>query len=261
MAPRQSSISKTITGVAAGDLIRVVVAYYNSGASRTITVSDGTSYTSAITAYFDGSDDQYGIQEFYLQNAGSGSHTVVATFSASTTYQYIYIQERSGIATTGALNIGGTVLNSAPASGANSILSNAITTTATADVCGFTVDDNGVAPAITTGTTLSWTGRTGNPWTTQGSTGLMASEDLSAQAAGGYTATFGISSSGGRYLTYVVAYNTTGSCTHDFWSSSSAFAVPNGSSGSYWSTASGAFATPNCSTGTYWLSTGAKGST
>lgn len=52
-----------------------------------------------------------------------------------------------------------------------------------------------------------------------------------------------------------------GACTHDFWSSGSTFAVPNGTTGSYWSTATGAFATPNCSSGTYWLSTGATGST
>jgi hypothetical protein len=50
-------------------------------------------------------------------------------------------------------------------------------------------------------------------------------------------------------------------CTNDFWSSAGTWAVPNGSTGSYWNVATGAFSTPNCSTGSFWLKTGAKGPT
>jgi hypothetical protein len=57
-------------------------------------------------------------------------------------------------------------------------------------------------------------------------------------------------------------YDATGgsSCTHSFWSSTGVFAVPNGSSGSYWNLGTGTFTTPNCSTGSYLLSTGGSGS-
>jgi hypothetical protein len=200
-----TTISQTITGVTAGNLLRVVVMFKNS-VTNTVTVSDGTSYTNAM-AFFDGSSN-WGLSEFYLLAAPGGSHTITATFSVGTVDQFIYIQERSNC--TG-FDIAGTVLNSVPgASGANVVLSNAVTTTHTDDVCGFGVCVTGsVTPS--TGTTLAWVGRTANPWPTQGSNGAMGSEDLLAQTAGSYTATFGISSAGDRFFAYVIGYSNPGS--------------------------------------------------
>lgn len=210
-----TTIAQTITGVTGGNLLRVVVAYLNSGGqTRTLSVSDGTnSFSAATSLFFDSSNDEWGIQEFYFSNYPASSPTITATLSGISTAQYIYIQERSNIATTSALNVGGTPSNTVPgASGANVIIANSITTTGggTTDVCGFVIHANGTSPAITTGTTLAWTGRTANTWTPQGGSGTMASEDLSAQTAGAYVATFGLSSVGDRYYCYGVAYNNPG---------------------------------------------------
>lgn len=201
-----TTIAQTITGVTALNLLRVVVMYKNT-TSVTTSVSDGTnSYTNAMT-FFDGSSN-WGLLEFYLLSAPGGSSTITATFSGGTTDQFIYIQERSNC--TG-FDASGTVLNSVPgSSGANVVLSNALTTTKTDDVCGFGACVTGsVTPS--TGTTLAWVGRTAHPWPTQGSNGAMGSEDLVAQVAGSYTATFGIASSGDRYLCYAIGYSNPGS--------------------------------------------------
>ena len=205
-----TTIAVTLAGVTAGNLIRVVAACFASGgASRTITVSDGTnSYTSALT-FYDGANSGVNMAELYLPNVPGGSTTLTATFSAGTTTQFIYAQERSNIATSSALNVAGTANSTVPgASGANAVVANAITTTGggTTDVCAFAVDVSG-ALTINAGTTLTWADRSAHKWAAQGTQLSMDSEDLNAQVAASYTATFGISTSGDRFTAFATAYN------------------------------------------------------
>ena len=204
-----TTIVKAITGTTAGNLLRVVTGYVNAGlTSLNVTVSDGVNSWTQALHFYDTGNSGFNIAEWYAPNIAGGAATITATFSGATTDQWIYIQERSNIATSSALNVAGAGNSVVPGvSNANAIVLTSITTTGggTTDVCAFSMDVNGTA-TVNAGTTLPWTGRTANKWAAQGGSGTMGSEDLSAQPAGAYIGTFG-QGGGDRYINFAVAYN------------------------------------------------------
>lgn len=94
------TVSTTVSGVSAGDIIAVGVSYTTTGGPCT-SVSDGTAYTQVdVSADTNGST----IETWYLQNSSSGSKTVTATFTGSPGRSDIWVDVISGGATSGALD-------------------------------------------------------------------------------------------------------------------------------------------------------------
>src|ERR1043165_5812386 len=92
-----TTIAVTLTGVTAGNTLMAHTGWTDAG-TITCTVSDGTSYTTGDTKRNNATDSQSG-QTYYLENAGSGSHTITATFSTTTSFRRIRVAELSGLQT------------------------------------------------------------------------------------------------------------------------------------------------------------------
>jgi hypothetical protein len=94
-----------------------------------------------------------------------------------------------------------------------------------------------------------------------GATDYTNAELFKATSGNSITASSTVAASVGWIASLAGFYDTSGSsCTHSFWRIDGTFAVPNGTTGSYWNVGTGSFTTPNCSTGSYALSTGGSGS-
>src|SRR5207244_2481729 len=83
----------------------LIVAAVSWGSNDSVTCSDsqGNSYAVATTQYDSANNQSLAI--CYAANAKSGSNTVTATFSSSTPFRYILIQEYQGIATVNPVDV------------------------------------------------------------------------------------------------------------------------------------------------------------
>jgi len=197
-----TTISATITGVTAGNHLVVHVGWGDPVPPGTITcsVSDGTSYTAADSKRTDTNNSQSG-QVFYLENAGSGSHTVTATFSSSSLFRAIRIYEVSGLLTSGSLDANFGQFQSSPGTGTGGVSSGATSATTNANdfVMGFTQNTGEGTPG--TSTLTAGTGYTLGP----SSDSYLGYEYKSVSATGAQTATFTQSVNVSR-VSHVVAF-------------------------------------------------------
>lgn len=181
-----TTVSDTITGVVAGNHIIAHVGCDSSGGAITLSgVSDGTAYAVGDPLRLDAGNNQFG-QVFYLENAGSGSHTVVATATGGTPGNMIIrLFEVSGLLTSSSLDKNFGQLQSAPGIGANGVSSGATAATTQANdfVIGLTQNTGEAFPGTSTITA-------GTGYTKSGTDNYMAAESKSVTATGAQTATF-----------------------------------------------------------------------
>ena len=85
-----TSITTTLTGVAAGNLIVVYVGW--EGATTTVTVGDGTSSFTGLDATSGAGGDLWG-RWFYLLSSTSGNKTYTVTYGASRAFRRVAVME------------------------------------------------------------------------------------------------------------------------------------------------------------------------
>jgi hypothetical protein len=245
------SIAASSITVTAGDTLIVGVYIANSGKPIATVTGNGNTYTAACTV----TGAAFSTSYYYVLAAAAGATVVTATAVGG--LSGILVSEYSGLGAYAGC-IGQT--QAGTTNGTDTVTSTTISITSVpAMLWGMTANENnGVAPTAGTGFTTR-----GNPWLSP-SGNLVLFEDRRVTSTGSNAATFG-SSGVGQYDNWdttglVFTEGSGASCTHSFWSSTGVFAVPNGTSGSYWNEGTGSFTTPNCTTGSYLLSTGAVGS-
>ncbi len=195
-----TTLSATLSGVAAGSAIIAFVGNDNKG-SATVSVSDGTSYTlSSDGACLDTNNNQIS-RAFYLLNAGSGSHTVTATFSPASSYRRLLLVEVGGLAASSAEDRAANQYQSAPGNATDGISSSATaaTTNATDFVIGLT-QNSGWSGAEST--TLN----AGTGYTLIGSRQMLTGEYKNVSATGAQTATFTDGTETFSRTTHVIAF-------------------------------------------------------
>lgn len=152
-----TTIAATLAGVTAGNLLWLSVGCFNSSTSITISDSTGNSWSAGPT--ISNGTDPWQHRLFYCANASAGSHTVTATFGTAVAYRCIYIQERSGLATSSPLEGAGTSNRQASGSG-TSRNAGTYSNTASVELVAFGYDWNWVssptAGAGYTGRTAVW---------------------------------------------------------------------------------------------------------
>lgn len=134
----------TLPGVAAGNAI--VVQFFNgqNGATATLSVSDGLSYTALGSAIADATDNVTG-QSFVLLNASAGSHVITGTTNAGQACE-IHATEVGTTAGVAALAGSNQAFQSNPGTGANILSSGAIPIIGPATVVGFCTDSASTNP-------------------------------------------------------------------------------------------------------------------
>lgn len=197
-----TTIATTITGVTAGSALVVLVGY-GSAVATISGVSDGTAYTAAADGACIDSVNTQSSRVYYLLNAGSGSHTVTATFSTSVTGRRIRVVEVSGIATTAAEDKSANQQQNAVGTTTDSISSSATAATSNANdfVLGLTQDTSNGDPG--TGTLSAGTG-----YTLSGANQIIGVEGKLVSSTGAQTATFTDTKNANR-TTHVLALKTT----------------------------------------------------
>lgn len=193
-----TTIGATLNGVVAGNTLVAHIGWSDTGAI-TATATDGTAYSIGDAKRNDATDGQSGTV-LYLENAGSGSHTVTATFSTTTSFRRVRFAEISGTQTSSSRDQSIGQAQATPGTGANAITSTAssATTNATDFVMGFTQDASNASPG--SGTVTAGTG-----YTQSGTNVTMPLESKSVVATGAQTATFTQSVAAGR-ITHVLAF-------------------------------------------------------
>jgi hypothetical protein len=179
-----TTISVTLSGVAAGSAIVAYVGWSDSGAV-TASVSDGTAYTAAADGKIRQTTDGQSDQIFYLPNAGAGSHTITATFSSARAFTRIRAIEVSGIQSSAIEDKAAGQQQGTLGTTTDSISSGATAATTNADdfVLGFTQDTSNTDPG--SGTMAAGTG-----YTLFGTNQILSLESKSVSATGAQTATF-----------------------------------------------------------------------
>jgi hypothetical protein len=253
-----ASNANTVTySPTAGNYLVLFSETSSGGGNPTITVADngtgGSGWTTKLNAVNVGVYSSVAI----CPTASTGDTTITVTYNGGTPGStQISVVEYSGLSSTGWQGITTGNQQTAPGTGANVVTSNALSVSpAPAALIGWSMELGGNAGTTAGTSPLAFTRRV--------NVSVNMVEDVRITSTGSNSATFTNTVHGGtdNFSSYALAITeSASSCTHDFWSSAGSFAVPNGSSGSYWSTSTGAFATPNCSTGTYWLQGGSTGS-
>jgi len=196
-----TTVSDTITGVTAGNHIVAHVGCDDGAGTITISgVSDGTAYSLGDAKRVDTGNNQFGTV-YYLENAGSGSHTVTATATGGTpTNMVLRLFEVSGLQTSASLDKNTGQAQASPGTGADGVSSGATATTANANdfIMGFT-QNTGEAPSGTSAITA------GTGFTKSGTADYMACESKSVSSTGTQTATFTQSVNVAR-VTHVIAF-------------------------------------------------------
>lgn len=192
-----TTISVTLTGVTAGSTLVAHVGCSEVGES--ISVSDGSAFTAGGSKILDSGNNQSG-QVFYRENVGAGSHTIVATFSITTSSRRLRVAEISGLATSSSLDQSTGQAQASPGTASNGVSSGntAATTNANDFIVGFSQNTGQADPG--TGTLTAGTG-----FTISGSNLIMAIEGKSVAATGAQAATFTQSVNNAR-ITHVIAF-------------------------------------------------------
>lgn len=205
-----TTIATSLSGVQAGSTIVAFVGWSDFTIGTNCTVSDGTSYTAAGDGKLLQVTDNQNSQVFYLPNASSGSHTVTATFSATTGYRRIRLFEVAGVATSSVEDGAAHQQQNTVGTTTNSISSSATATTSNANnfVLGLTQDTSSVDPG--SGTMAAGTG-----YTLIGTNQILAGEYKNVSSTGTQTATFTDSKNSHRTTHVLVLKNlSTGATNH-----------------------------------------------
>jgi len=199
-ATSTTTIATTITGVAAGSAIIAFVGD-GGGSTVTVTVSDGTSYTQSADGRCRDTGNSQNSNAFYLLNAGSGSHTVTATFSTAVPFRRLLLVEVAGLATTSAEDRAANQYQAAPGNATDGISSSATAATTNANdfVIGLT-QNTGSSGAEST--TLN----AGTGYALIGSRQMLTSEYKNVSATGAQTATFTDGTNSFPRTTHVIAF-------------------------------------------------------
>ena len=158
-----TTIAVTITGVTAGSTLVATVTVDDTGSNATISVSDGTSYT-PVDQDRETTDVQF-TKNFYLPNAGAGSHTVTATYDSSRLARGIVVAEIGGAATTSPLNAHNVGEQPTPGTGTDGVTISTTNTVQPVGIYGVSFRvPGGAAPAAGTGFTGPGGGATNTFW-------------------------------------------------------------------------------------------------
>ena len=235
--------------VSAGDFVGVqIVNYYGGGqcAPGPSSVTDSSSDTATELGTWVSSTGNYCTGVYYfVVSAGSSSFSITVNFASSSNIALIGF-DYSGVSTT-------SPIDGSPSGWSSGTGTSATTTALTPAQTG----DQQLAFVIAgnTVTYSGWSGSLASRATVVGNGPIGALADASI-ATGAVTASVTLNTSLPWSMQQVLLHPavTTSSCTHDGYSSGGAFAVPNGTSGSYW-LKNGTFGTPNCSSVDYWQPT------
>lgn len=194
-----TTISKTLTGVAAGSLIVAHISFSSSG--NISGVNDGSAYTADPTGKLTDTSNSQSSQVYFLPNAGAGSHTVTVTFDSAIPYRRLRLYEISGIAAASPLDKSTGQYQGGAGTAPNALSSGATATTANANcfVLGLTTNTGEGEPG--SGTRSAGTGFTISPTADQ----IMTAEGKNVSATGAQTATFTMSVSTSQ-VTHVLAF-------------------------------------------------------
>ena len=182
-----TTIAATLNSVTAGSALIAFVGwdYNQGGADITCSVSDGSAYTAAADGECRDTTNGQMSQVFYLPNAGSGSHTITATFSETTSYRRIRVVEVAGLATSGIEDRAANQAQMPASSATDNVSSSATSATTNANDCilGFSQNTGEADPASTAVSA-------GTGFTEAGSNNLMTVEYKTVSTTGTQTATF-----------------------------------------------------------------------
>lgn len=233
----------TLNGVVATHALVLVLATNTASVTvNSILDSSGNTVSPAVTY-----SQRIGI--YYVANASSGTHTITVSFAAGVASE-LFLAEYSNVATSSPLDVGGTVATAT----SSAVTSNAITTTSNGDLVIFGFGASGGGTSLSAYT--SSFSQVDSYIVSGGPSSAWASDVQSTAGAISTSATGSQSSTWATALASFKAAAGGSSCTDAGITSAGAFAVPNGSSGSY-RLRSGSFGTPDCSTVSYKDSGGA----
>lgn len=169
-----TTISATLNGVAAGNLITVATESFGS-ITHTATCTDGTAYTKTPNSPASDSGESGRAWLFYLPNCAAGTHVVTVTFSISVSIGNagIWITEWAGVAKNSPLSAD--VASTTPGSNSTTINTPSITPSAPGRLLYFALLAGGTVSAVNS----PWTQGTLN---TGDSDGYILSSSNSATA-------------------------------------------------------------------------------
>ena len=198
-----TTIAVTITGVTAGNTLVAFVGNGDPAGTTTVTVSDGASYTQAGSYTRDTVNTQMS-SVFYLENAGSGSHTVTATLSSARDYRRIRVIEISGLQISSSLDGAVSAYQASPGTGTDGISAANISLNTNANnfLLGLTQNTGDVDPG-------SGTLSAGTNYTISGTNRILGVESRSVTSTGTYAATF-TQSSNFSATTHLVQFKEAG---------------------------------------------------
>lgn len=179
-----TTVSITLNGCVAGNLIAVSFSAGDDGSSTVSSVSDGTAYTADAAGKVRNTTEAIGSWSYYLPNISSGTHTITVTFGASLSFRLIRAAEISGCATSSVEDKAAANGNTT-GTGTDAISSGATATTTNANdfVIGWTHNCSQLDPG--SGTLSAGTG-----YTISGTNVMVGLESKSVSATGAQTATF-----------------------------------------------------------------------
>jgi len=188
----------TITGVAAGSTLVVHIGWDVSGSAAISSVSDGTAYTDGDATRTDAGNTEASAV-YFLQNAGSGSHTITVSLSASAPVIYLRVHEIGGVVTSGGVNRSTGQVQTSPGTATDGVSSSATAATTAANCFVLGVSQNNSEGPPGTGSFSAGTG-----YTLSGSEAHMAAEWKNVTSTGAQTATFTQSVNNSRTTQVVV---------------------------------------------------------
>lgn len=257
-----NNISPALTGVSSSDVLLAIVVFINSNGATGVNVpapadssGDIWSATPIASAPSSGGPYSIGIEAYLLTAPTAGAHTL--TFNTNGTgggsFSFGGVIEISGYTA-----VDKAVASISSASATSYSLSSG--TLASANELAIAVMGiNSTVPAVTnngiTDPPTGWTSLIVYQNGTTGFTGEGASLTVSSTAS--ITPTWSWTSGSAAAAATLITLEGSGggsSCTHDGITSAGALAIPDGTTGSYWST-TGDFVIPNCSSVNYWQPT------
>ncbi|MDR5728319.1 MAG: hypothetical protein RB191_12900 [Terriglobia bacterium] len=258
---KQANASSS-AGVTTASLAVVLTAPATVGNAIGVGIVMSGSSTVTITGVADDKGNIYAINSQgwssgSFQGAGTATFVNLANAPQTITVSYSIVSSGTIYMSAHAYEISGATAVDTPSA------ANGQTSASTALAASFTTATANEFAIAALGNNNSGASYSTNGWTNDLNGGSESDYywhvSLSGSGANSLTATASAAVSS-RWA--IVALKAGGaSCTNNFWSSAGAYAIPNGTTGSYRNVGTGAFSTPDCSTGSYWLKSGAKGST
>ena len=192
----------TITGVTSGSTLVLHTGWDVTSSAAITGVSDGNAYTDGDTTRTDAGNTEASAV-YFLQNAGSGSHTITVSLSASAPVIYLRVHEIGGVVTSGGVNRSTGQVQTSPGTATDGISSSATAATTAANCFVLGVSQNNSEGPPGTGSFSAGTG-----YTLSGTEAHMAAEWKNVTSTGAQTATFTQSVNNSR-TTQVLAFEVT----------------------------------------------------